>query len=231
MKRKLIALATVLIILCTSTAQAFAATSPETITYTYEEYYAAIQECFARYGIVWEGPTTNPYPDYVYTTDDLELALAQAHAYCEKATAGYDIPTTALSAEVDEAYNNLQPHSVMYHTYSMKKSNHIFDMTLLGVPREITIETSTDILTELLTYSIISCSEPSLRVTGATGFDDYVKLLSYTYSVTKNNTTKAELVLDITCEVKESLTIGAVESWTYAEKSYTVRFSPFTDLD
>lgn len=122
MKRKFIALATVLIILCTFTAQAFAATSPETNAYTYEEYYAAIQECFASYGIVWEGPTTNPYPDYVYTTDDLELALAQAHAYCEKATAGYDIPTTALSAEVDEAYNNLQPHSVMYHTYSMKKA-------------------------------------------------------------------------------------------------------------
>lgn len=57
MKRKFIALATVLIILCTFTAQAFAATSPETNAYTYEEYYAAIQECFASYGIVWEGPT------------------------------------------------------------------------------------------------------------------------------------------------------------------------------
>ena len=55
MKRKFIALATVLIILCTFTAQAFAATSPETNAYTYEEYYAAIQECFASYGIVWEG--------------------------------------------------------------------------------------------------------------------------------------------------------------------------------
>lgn len=43
MKRKFIALATVLIILCTFTAQAFAATSPETNAYTYEEYYAAIQ--------------------------------------------------------------------------------------------------------------------------------------------------------------------------------------------
>ena len=232
MKRKFIALATVLIILCTFTAQAFAATSPETNAYTYEEYYAAIQECFASYGIVWEGPTTNPDPDYLYTTKDLELALAQAHAYCKKATADYDISSTEqLSTKTDEAYDNFQPHSVMYYTYSMKQTTPIFDISNVLIPREIHIETSTDILTELRTYSIISCTEPSLRVLGATGYDDYIKLISYTYSVAKNNTTKAKITLNITCEVKESVTIGAVESWAYVEKSYAVRFSPFTDLD
>lgn len=230
MKRKFIALATALIILCSSTVHAFAATSPSE-TITFEEYYTAIQDYFASYGIVWEGDTTNPHPDYVYTTEDLDIALAQAHTYCEKIIATSTVSNPTPSTTPVDIDNNLLPRSVMYHTYSMKKSNRIFDLDLVIIPTEITIETSTDILTELLTYAIISFTEPSLRVTAATGYDDYIRLISYTHSVTKNNTSNATLTLNITCEVKESITVGVVESWAYVEKSYSVSFSPLKDLD
>lgn len=229
MKRKLIALAIALIVLSSASTQVFAATAPETITFG--EYYAAIQACFASYGIPWEGDTTNPCPDYVYTTEDLDIALAQAHAYCEKIITNYDIPEPTQRAVTDEIYDSLLPYSTMYYTYSMTQSTHLFGISEPLVPREIVIETSTDILTELLTYAIISCTEPTLRVTAATGYDDYIRLISYTYSVTNNNSTKAKLVLNITCEVKESITLGALESWAYVEKTYVVSFSPLKNLD
>lgn len=85
-------------------------------------------------------------------------------------------------------------------------------------------------LPELLSYSIISVDEPTLRITAATGYDDYISLVSYDYSVSRNNTADAKVTVNITCEVKESVSIGGIESWAYVTKNYSVSFTPLKGL-
>lgn len=107
---------------------------------------------------------------------------------------------------------------------------YITDMSLPIVPRYFEVQTTVDILTELLSYSIISVDEPTLRITAATGYDDYISLVSYDYSVSRNNTADAKVTVNITCEVKESVSIGGIESWAYVTKNYSVSFTPLKGL-
>jgi hypothetical protein len=95
------------------------------------------------------------------------------------------------------------------------------------LPKNCTIRTSVDILTELLTYGIVNAGEPTLEVRDGTGIDDYVKLLSYNYTVTNNNTSNARVTYSITCQLKESMTIGGTTSWGKFEHTYSVKFYPF----
>ena len=76
----------------------------------------------------------------------------------------------------------------------------------------------------------ISVDEPTLRITAATGYDDYISLVSYDYSVSRNNTADAKVTVNITCEVKESVSIGGIESWAYVTKNYSVSFTPLKGL-
>lgn len=113
---------------------------------------------------------------------------------------------------------------------TLTASNTITDMSLPIVPRYFEVQTTVDILTELLSYSIISVDEPTLRITAATGYDDYISLVSYDYSVSRNNTADAKVTVNITCEVKESVSIGGIESWAYVTKNYSVSFTPLKGL-
>lgn len=234
MKRRLLASLSVLFILSSINAQVFAANS-SLQQITFNEYYSAIQDRFESYGIRWEGVSTNNlYPDYVYTQEDLNEALEQADEYCEAILSPSQTLICVDAIETsDVALTSTEtalPKGVMYHTYTLTASNTITDMSLPIVPRYFEVQTTVDILTELLSYSIISVDEPTLRITAATGYDDYISLVSYDYSVSRNNTADAKVTVNITCEVKESVSIGGIESWAYVTKNYSVSFTPLKGL-
>ena len=185
---------------------------------SFEEYSAAIEAEYAKYGI--EGGVYEPEGEFICTSEDLETSLAIIREYLESK----DVENAFVLAEA-ESSDYLNPSimpTAMPVTVTMTSSYWYFDFSLPIIPRECTIETTVDITVNAQDATIMSVGTPSLEVVGGTGIADWIEYVDH--STTINQSDKS-VSMYVTCKIKCETSLGSITSWDKQTINYFTKFT------
>lgn len=177
---------------------------------TLEEYSAAIEAEYAEYGI--EGGVFEPEGEFLCTHETLQSDLAIVKEYCENYVKRQQMPIM-VEPETEPSISS----RVMRGTVTMTDSYIYFDTSVPVMPLWCKIETTVDIVVDYQGAYIVYANTPTLEVTEALGFDDWIEYVSHSTTIDQEN---HRVTMDITCKVKEEVSLGAVTSWAKIDITY-----------
>lgn len=178
------------------------------------KYAAAIEKEYAKYGR--EGGVYEPEGEFICTYEILEKYLEVVGKICEEYVEGQSVHTT-IEPETD--YSGV-PLSMIDRVTMTDEYTH-FDLSMPMYPLSCTIETTADIDVDYQRSYIVCAYTPTLEMVAATGFDDWIEYISH---VTQIDQDKDRVTMDITCKVKQEISVGGVTSWSKIELEYTAVF-------
>lgn len=216
--KKLVSLWLAFVATMTLVVPSFAAEPVEDVVYiSFEEYSAAIEAEYAKYGI--EGGVYEPEGEFICTSEDLETSLAIIREYIESKGVA-DVPVEE-KAENNGFLNPPIMPAAMPVTYTMTTSYYYCDLSVPLLPRECIIETTADITANVQNSTIMRVSTPSLEVVGGTGIADWIEYVSHSTTI---DLAKKSVSMNITCKIKYELVVGAATSWNKQTISYHTTF-------
>lgn len=151
-------------------------------------------------------------------------------------TSVYKVEASELSNEIDltERITELQELSeveplAMYDYVTDYADGTIVDTTNILIPRTCKIRVTATMYADIGNNNILSAGSPSLDVRSATGYDDYVRLISYSTKIdnSSSNINAHFVTYTVTCELKQQTSIGGVTSWEKVNKTFSVKIKPF----
>lgn len=188
---------------------------------SFEEYSAAIEAEFEKYGI--EGGVYEPDGEFMYTYEDLEADLNILHEYLENKEDS-KIAEKKLVGEPIISGGILTPPVMPMATYvtvTMTSTYFHTDVSLPIFPRFCTIKTKVNILTNRQNSTIVSVSKPSLSVENGVTIDDWIEYVNHQTWIDQ---AKKRVTMSVTCKLKYSLTILPIPLWEKATIDYITVF-------
>ena len=197
---------------------AFASSYESNRYITFEEYAAEVEAEYAKYGI--EGGVYKPKGEFICTYDTLQSDLAIVREFCRDHVKSQAVPIMIESKlEPDINPTAMPGHKIMTDLYT-----HI-DMTLPIVPLYCKIKTTVRIDIDYQRPYIISVGTPTLEVTEATGFADWIEYVSHSTIIDQD---KGSVTMYINCKVKQEMSLGGITSWAKIDINYSAKFKDVT---
>lgn len=185
-------------------------------TITFEEYAAAIEAEYAKYGI--EGGVYEPDGEFLCTYETLQSDLKIVEEYCKAYRSHQEKPSVVIpKIEV-----SMSPAS-MPGQVEMTTTTLYHDMSLPVFPVICQIQTTTLIDVDYQRSYIICANTPSLELLSGTGVDDWIEYVSHRTTDIDQN--KKSLTMEVTCKVKKSLSLGMSTSWSKVTIKYIAYFN------
>lgn len=181
---------------------------------TFEEYSAAITEEYAKYGL--EGGVYEPEGEFLCTYETMQNDLATVREFCEAYVENQPV-STANEPETKPAKSPL----VMIDTVTKEDMYTHVDLSLPVMPQTCTIKTTVDIDVDYQSANIVWVYEPTLEVMAATGFDDWIEYVDHSTDIEQD---KNRVTMDITCKIKQEMSLGTTTSWSKITISYPAVF-------
>lgn len=82
-------------------------------------------------------------------------------------------------------------------------------------------KTTVDIDVDYQSANIVWVYEPTLEVMAATGFDDWIEYVDHSTDIEQD---KNRVTMDITCKIKQEMSLGTTTSWSKITISYPAVF-------
>lgn len=192
---------------------------------TFEEYSNTIIDAYSSENIQIE--IIKPEHDITLTRAILNNDLQHVNENVEKIKSLSTIDNNAIEADV--VWNTNPISRAMYGEATGTATYYGTDTSNALIPLSYTIRVTATIYGDINNCTILRAYQPSLNLISATGYDDYIKLLSYSSSIDNSSSTIANhcVYYTITCELKQVINIGAVTSWTKVNKTFPVTIKPF----
>lgn len=192
---------------------------------TYEEYSEALIQEYSKYGIEVE---MKEIPGSVYTTVALQAELLKVQTKVEHLKASTQFETM-ITDSTSVAESPVAEPRAMYAYITASGTKTQWDLTDIIFPKTFTVKVTAELYVDVQRNNILSAGKPSLELMSATGYDDYISYISHTVSIDNSSTNinKHSVTYTVQAYVKESLSMGGVESWAKVQKSIVVTIKPF----
>lgn len=199
--------------------------SSDTNIISYETYSETLIQEYKKYDIEIE---MQEIEGQIYTQELLNEELQIVSDNATKMKKWADIPVELEGYASREDTPVINPRA-MYVTKPVTASAKLTDLTMPTFPLSCTISVTADVYVNAQACSILKGYKPELEVTKATGFDDWIELVSYSTSINNSSTTVIDhyIKYTITAKVKKSVSIGGVTSWEKVSKNFNVKLYPF----
>lgn len=192
---------------------------------SFEEYASKISAAYLEEGVEIE--PIKPQEEIIITEEMLANDLKNVHDNAEKIKADSTIDDESILATVD--WNDNVITHAMYGNATGTATYNGTDISNPVIPRYFTIKVTAKVYGDINNCTILEAYSPSLTLTSATGYADYIKLSSYSTKIDNSSSKIANhnVKYTITCELKEETSVGAVNSWAKVKKTFSVTIKPF----
>lgn len=188
---------------------------------SFEKYAASLIDAYAEYGV--EVEPIRPDNGTVLTEAMLATDLLRVPQIAAQIKASSQ---TVVYVDIKGEFNHKT--RAIYGTATGSDSVFVTGGDPL-FPRNATIKVTASVYANLNSYSILEAYAPSLRLTRATGFADYIRRVSYSSRIDNSSSTLSDhnVKYTINCELKEETSLGGVSSWAKVYKTIEARIKPF----
>lgn len=186
---------------------------------SFEEYSAAIEAEYAKYGI--EGGVYEPEGEFICTSEDLETSLAIIRENIETKSKGAGNVVVLEEAESSDYLNPSIMPTVMPVTVTMSTNYFYANLDFPLIPRGCTIKTTVNITVNVQSSNILSVGIPSLKVENGIGIADWVEYVSHSSTINQSNNS---VTMYVTCRLKFETSLGVTTAWSTETISYSTTF-------
>lgn len=183
-------------------------------------YSQTLIDKYAEYGVELE---MSPTENYIYTTDLLEYELSKVEENVRILNS-----SEPIAEAIGYAENGVSTRAI-YSTKTASAYSYITNTTIPTYPLTCRVKTTASFYVDLNSDTILNAYAPTLEVVSAIGYDDWIRLNSYTVSIDNSSSTMTNhhAIYYINATVKESVSIGGATAWTKVDESFTVKLYPF----
>lgn len=221
--KKILAIFIVMNIIVSSSSLSVLANNGKREFISFETYAQIMTEEYAKNGIEIE--VIRPDEDKKITLAMLEEDLQKVDEICSDIKASEEIVYEI--SPLNETLTLPQRRS-MYGTVTKSQQVTVRDGSPI-VPRSFTAEVTATIYGDINNGTILEGYAPSLRMVRATGYADYIVRKGYSTYIDNSSSTMTNhsITYEITCEVKEEISIGGTTSWAKVQKHLITKIKPW----
>lgn len=184
---------------------------------SFEEYSETLINEYEKYGITVE---MEPLPNVSYTKELLEKELNNVENNIEEIN-----KRQFTTVEVNNELSNtgITPRAMYYD------KNFTFNITKGNSPLLYTVKVTNKLQLDAQRDRIIKGYKPTIKMTAAVGYADYLVYKSHTISIdnSSSNIKKRFASYNIKVEVKEEISIGGVTAWEKHTDTIHTSIFPF----